>query len=323
MEWQYKIPVPTFSHKAVPEAKWFLLGSCFASHLGDDLSSHFINVCKNPLGIVYHPGSMLAQIRAIVEGRRISEKELRENQDLFSHFLFHSSFSGINSHEVVQAMNRALEDAEQQLTQASLVVITAGTALGYYHNETTEIVSNCHRFPAIHFKTRRITPEECAQIFEEIRALIHSYNPNAKIVLTVSPVKYYREGVREHLLSKSVLLIASKMMEERGFYYFPAYELMTEELRDYRFYAGDFCHPSGQAIAYIVSRFRECMFDEKTHKLYNMSHDFRLMSNHRIMHPGAIASIKHEQKVSRAMQEIIHAFPHVQEMIPLAKDPSL
>jgi hypothetical protein len=323
MEWQYKIPVPACSHKAVPEAKWFLLGSCFASHLGDDLSSHFINVCKNPLGIVYHPGSMLAQIRAIVEGRRISEKELLENGDLFSHFLFHSSFSGIHSHEVVQAMNRALEDAEQQLKQASFVVITAGTALGFYHNENAEIVSNCHRFPANHFKPRRSTLEECAQIFEEISALIHTCNPDAKIVLTVSPVKYYREGVREHLLSKSVLLLASKMMEERGFYYFPAYELMTEELRDYRFYAGDFCHPSDQAIAYITSRFRECMFDEKTHKLYNMAHDFRLMSNHRIMHPGAIASIKHEQKVSHAMHEIIHAFPHVQEMIPQPKEASL
>lgn len=316
MEWQYKISVPAFSQRAEPGANWFLLGSCFASHLGDDLSSHFIHVCKNPLGIVYHPESMLAQIRAIVEGLRIGEKDLREHQDLFSHFLFHSSFSGIHAHEVVQIMNKALEEAAQELRKASYVVITAGTALGYYLAESGEIVANCHRFPASHFQTRRSTPEECVQILEEIRALIHACNPEAKLILTVSPVKYYREGVRDHLLSKSVLLLASKTMEERGYYYFPAYELMTEELRDYRFYAADFCHPSEQAIAYISSRFRECMFEEKTHRLYAMAHDYRRILNHRIMHPGTQASLKHAQKITHAMQEIIHVFPHAKEMIP-------
>jgi len=312
MEWKYTLDIEPWSFRISAAESWFMTGSCFAGHLADDLSRHFFRVFSHPMGIVYHPSAMLSQFRILAGNASVKKEDLFFREGLYGHFLFHTSFSGVHPEEVLSRMNLRLQEAREHLRQASVLVLTPGTAKGYCLADSHIPVANCHKFPRSFFYESRLDVNACTEVFREIVACIRQVNPGVKIILTVSPVKYYREGVREQLLSKSVLLLAAKELEQEGILYFPAYELMTEELRDYRFYADDFCHPSPAAISYILSRFRDLALHEDAKQLYAMAGEFLSLHHHRIMHPETESARMHAIRKEKTRSELLDAFPHIQ-----------
>lgn len=224
-----------------------MLGSCFTTEVGQRLAADGIDVCINPTGNVYNPLSAAKTLVNLAEGRRYIEDELIEVQGLWRSLDHHTRLAAPTRAEAIEKINRSMETGGEALNRASHIVITFGTA--YVFERRGEVVCNCHKLPDREFVRRRLTIDEILRAWQP---LIDRFS-DKQLIFTVSPIRHKADDLHGNQLSKATLLLAIDAF--RGAEYFPAYEIMIDELRDYKFYAADKVHPSEEAVDLIHTRF--------------------------------------------------------------------
>jgi Mor family transcriptional regulator len=266
MELFTKTTLPAIAHKITHNEAILLSGSCFAANMGDRLTQAKFKVCVNPSGVVYNPAAIHDYLRRTLSGTPYTESDLFVSDGQYHSFGHHSSFSSANRDEALQKMNASREQAFACLKEGTWLIVTFGTAYVYRLKSGNRIVANCHKQPDALFDRSRMSVEEITDLWIPLLKAIRAINPCIKFLFTVSPIRHRKDGLHENQLSKATLLLAAEKLEQctEQSYYFPAYEIMNDELRDYRFYAEDMVHPSPLAIDYIWERFQTCLMDEAT-----------------------------------------------------------
>ena len=241
------------------------MGSCFAQHIGQKLTDYKFNVNINPFGILFNPQSIFklvnqAALNILVEGLGIVE-----TQGVFHHFDLHSDLSNINKEELLINANSKLTELGTQMANTNVIIYTFGTSVVYELKETGEIVANCHKMASNQFNRRLLEIDEIIHGFKVNYDLVKSINRDARFILTVSPVRHQKESFEQNNVSKSILRIACEKIREMlpDVEYFPAFEIMMDELRDYRFYAEDMLHPNAVATDYIWQKFGNVYFNDQ------------------------------------------------------------
>ena len=235
------------------------LGSCFSDEIGRRLSETGFKVLCNPFGTLYNPASIARSVELLAEGRHFTEDDIVRTPDGFSSFYHHSKFNRASAEEFLDNANRCLERDSESFAKAGFVLVTYGTAWVFRHKERNMTVSNCHKLPASEFERSRLDVEQCAALTEKMVSAF----PEKTWIFTVSPIRHLADGAHGNRLSKATLLLAiDKALEgKKNAFYFPAYEIMEDELRDYRFYQENMTHPTGQAADYIFERFADFAID--------------------------------------------------------------
>ncbi|MDR1171758.1 MAG: GSCFA domain-containing protein [Bacteroidales bacterium] len=263
-----------------------ILGSCFAENLGLRLQQLKFDVVLNPFGIVYHPAPAAHNLERIIAGNPYTTDELQHHNELWCSFDHHGRFSHPDVSECLRQINAELSRAHDALARSEWLFVTFGTAWAYRLKSSSRIVANCHKFPASDFKRIRFDVDEICAIWEETIDSLRQLNPAVKIVFTVSPIRHLRDGAHENQLSKSTLLLAvdrlNHELADTG--YFPAYEIVLDELRDYRFYNEDMTHPNDTAINYIWQRFCENYVTKDTLQTMKAVEDIIKAVAHRPIH---------------------------------------
>lgn len=251
------------------QSKCFLTGSCFTEAIGERMIRYKLPAMFNPLGVLYNPASISKIIRMMMHGRLLKEDDLHFHNGLWLSMDYHTLFSHPCKEACLSGINASLMTARMFLKQCKYLFITFGTAWIYIFKETGEIVANCHKIPATAFERKLLEPEDIVMDYQTLTEELHHYNPGVQIIFTVSPIRHMKDGAFQNQVSKSILLYAIYKLQKMSvkIHYFPAYEIFMDELRDYRFYAGDMLHPSEQGMAYIWDRFCDTYFDNQTKEI--------------------------------------------------------
>jgi hypothetical protein len=268
--------------------RWMLIGSCFTEHIGARLANAKFQTLVNPFGIVYNPVSMAACLARLAAGDRFfGQEELFLHNECWHSWEHHSRFSHPDATTALARINTAYRSAAGFLTQCDGLILTLGAAEVSILRETGKIVANNHKAPAAWFESRRLSVEEIVDALAEILLHLRQIRPELRIILSVSPVRHLRSGLVENQRSKAALLLACAEICEQipGAHYFPAYELLMDDLRDYRFYSADMLHPSELAVDYIWAYFSEQYFDAPTRQLNEQIEKIRAAMQHRPFHP--------------------------------------
>ena len=265
MELMTHIDIPKPSWTIGTGAKVLLVGSCFADEVGQRMVRGGFEAMVNPFGTLYNPASIAASLLRSISEREygVGDAELVQGAEdgVWHSWMHHSRFSSLNVEELVERMNRTMHEVADFIREADVLIVTLGTAVIYRLKETGMLVANCHKQRDELFVRERLSAYDIADQWRMLLQLLGSVNPKLKVLFTVSPIRHKRDGYHANQISKGILLQA---VDEMGVAYFPAYEIMMDELRDYRFYADDMIHPSEKAVAYIWQRFQDTYFDNQT-----------------------------------------------------------
>ena len=238
-------------------SKVLLLGSCFAQNMGAKLEYYKFQQCTNPFGILFHPVAIEKLITRAVNHTWFTSKDVFLQNEQWHCFLAHSKLSNTSEEDLISALNSALEKLRFSLLEASHVVFTFGTAWVYKHLEKDTIVANCHKVPQKEFVKQLLSPDDVSDVLLGIETKLRTINPTCSIINTVSPVRHIKDGLIANSRSKAHLIagVQEIVSPEKLNYYFPSYEIMMDELRDYRYYKEDLIHPNQTAIAIIWNAF--------------------------------------------------------------------
>lgn len=288
------------------------MGSCFSQEIGSRFSEAGFDAEVNPFGVVYNPLSLHTGLERLLFRREYLPSEVFRYGALFHSFEHHSSFSGTDAESVLQNINSSLRHASAKLCGASFLFITFGTAWVYERKSTGKVVSNCHKLPASEFARRRVSASEAAEIWRPLLEDLFSRLPRIKVILTVSPVRHLRDGAHENNLSKGELLLLCDRLQAlfpEDIYYFPSYEILLDELRDYRFYAEDMAHPSQQAVEYVWERLSDTFFTPST--IQCIAERKRLMRglSHRPLTPDREGYVKFLDNLAASFAALAAKYP--------------
>lgn len=286
-----------------------MLGSCFAENIGKKLIDCGFNVVMNPMGILYNPISIFSALERIVEGREFTEDELFCHNGLWTSFMHHGSFSHADKNEALKMMNERLKEGHEQLKDATHLIITFGSAEVYEHDG--KVVSNCHKLPAREFTHRLLSINEINNLYKSF--VIETQNiASLQTIFTVSPVRYLGDGAHHGQINKATLLLATNdICKKTGADYFPSYEIMMDELRDYRYYAEDMIHPSDVAINYIFERFAETYLTDEAIRTADEIRKIKKSLAHRPLHPDSEEYQNFKKKLSQQIAAIVEKYPNV------------
>lgn len=243
-----------------------LLGSCFSDNIGGKMRTGMMQALVNPFGTIYNPLSIAASVKRLISGEPIAGMTLFQQSGVWNSFAFHSRFSMGDKEATLNRMNSRIEQAHTALKQCKMLVITLGTAVVYRLNSTGEVVSNCHKVPQHEFSRSMASVDEMTRALNQMVDLLHEYNPELQIVFTISPIRHIADGLETNSLSKASLRVTvdNVINSHKGYTeYFPSYEIVMDDLRDYRFYATDMVHPSDVAVEYIWQTFQATYLDDR------------------------------------------------------------
>ncbi len=259
MKLQTQIPLCKAEHQIDYSSQLLLLGSCFSENIGAKLNYFKFRVLQNPFGILFHPLAIENLIVRAINKEYYSEDELFFLNERWHCFDAHSSLSDVSKYHLLDKLNAQLAATEEQLKKSTHVIITLGTAWVYRKKETKTTVANCHKVPQKEFDKQLLSIDEIRTSLQRIIHTIEKINKSAQLIFTISPVRHLKDGCVQNQQSKAHLITALHSIlpsRVRGLY-FPAYEIMMDELRDYRFYTTDMIHPNELAIEYIWDKFQE------------------------------------------------------------------
>ncbi|MDL2283413.1 GSCFA domain-containing protein [Odoribacter sp. OttesenSCG-928-G04] len=259
MELQTQIEIQSPEERITYDSRILMLGSCFAENVGKKLKYFRFTTDVNPFGIVYNPLSVRNVLDCLIEKRVFTEQDLLWNDGKWVSLFHHGSFSSPDASTCLEHINVRLQRAAENIRVADWLMITFGTSWVYRHLASGSVAGNCHKLPAGEFERYRLSISEIVEAYTALITRLTILNPNLKILFTVSPIRHWKDGAHGNQLSKSVLLLAidELVRQFKCAYYFPSYEIVMDELRDYRFYAEDMLHISETGIEYIWNRFKE------------------------------------------------------------------
>ncbi|MGI6073542.1 MAG: GSCFA domain-containing protein [Fermentimonas sp.] len=282
-----RVEIPKSSIKIDHSSRLMTFGSCFSDNIGEKLLHSKFNLVHNPFGILFNPASIEYAIRRLLRGDEFTTDELVINNGLFHSFMHHGSFSNSNEDDCLRHINSSFDVAKRFIRQTDVLIVTFGTAYIYRLKSNNMVVSNCHKFPSSYFVRERLTVDNIVDSWRQLIANILEKNENLKILFAVSPIRHLRDGAHDNQISKSILhLSVDRLMHDFGdaVGYFPSYEIMLDELRDYRFYDSDMLHPSDVAIEYIWGKFSDMFFSRETMEIIKEVEGIQKSINHRPIH---------------------------------------
>jgi len=283
-------------------SKILLLGSCFSENIGNKLSYFKFQSVQNPFGILFHPKAIERLITNAMNEKEYSSKDLILQNERWHSFDAHSSLSSPDKNELLKNLNTSIKLTNKQLKEASHIIITLGTSWIYRLIETDTHVANCHKIPQKKFLKEIFTIDKISESLEAIVSLIKSINANVSVLFTVSPVRHLKDGFLENQRSKSHLLAAiHEILKQPDVCYFPSYEIMMDELRDYRFYAEDMLHPNKIAINYIWNKFFKTWISVDAEKTMQEVETIQKGLQHRSFNPK---SKQHQQFLEKLEEKI-------------------
>ena len=280
---------------------FFGIGSCFVEQIGQKLSAHKFSIFYNPLGIAFNPASVALGLDRVSTPKSYRATDLFEHQGLWHSFDHHGSFSHPDIDQTLNNIHSAQENGHAQFKKSTVLLLTLGTANVWEHLAQNHIVSNCHKLPGQVFRRRRLSVAETVEIIGSSLQSLVATRPEIVVILTVSPVRYLREGLLENTRSKASLILAAEQLSQNfaQVHYFPAYELLMDDLRDYRFYAEDLAHPSPQATAYIWDYFKKSFFAPTVIQQMQEIEKIVHAAQHRTLHPE---SVSHRQFLTQQLE---------------------
>lgn len=269
--------------------KLLAIGSCFTEHIGQKLQHYKFDVVINPTGIVYNPISIANSLQLLLNQQVLTSTDLLFHQERWLSLQHHGRFSHHNQGTCLAQINQATKKGYTQLKNAHVLLLTLGTAFVYQYKATGQVVANCHQLPANQFDSYSIDTTTIVKTFERLFDQIQVLNPTIKIVFTVSPIRHWKDGAVQNQYSKATLLLAihELMNQYKNIFYFPAYEIMLDDLRDYRFYEADMIHPNQVAIDYIWQQFKEAYIEKKCWPMMKQIAQIRQSALHRPRNPSS------------------------------------
>lgn len=289
-----------------------LLGSCFSEHINEKFQYFKFDSFINPFGILFNPVAIETAVQHCVDRSTYSKKDLLEHGDTWLSLDHHSTFDQRNPKQVLADINREIENGHQALLKASHVIITLGTSWAYQWKEDQRIVGNCHKIPQRLFNKKLLSSDEILASLKQIIFLIRSINKQTRFIFTVSPVRHLKDGFIENTLSKSLLHKAiHDIIKEEEISYFPSYEIMMDDLRDYRFYQKDLVHPNDMAVDYIWTLFSESWISKEALHTMNDIEEIQKSLAHRPFDPDSEAHKLFLAKLEKRIQIIEDKFPQI------------
>lgn len=295
-------------------------GSCFSERIGSRLERGGLSLLVNPFGIQYNPLSIASGLRRLLQCRLFTASELVEHGGLYHSFAHHGRFSQTDPAQMLEEINGGLHHAASLLPRAEYLLLTWGTAYVYRLadprlGEVGEVVSNCHKFPEKSFARSRVSIDELLAVWHPLLEDLFARSPNLRVIQTVSPVRHLRDGAHGNALSKASLLLFAEALCERfptTCFYFPSYELLLDELRDYRFYAEDMVHPSPLAQRLVAERFASWMLDDEAQTGLPKAHRLHRELRHRPLHAEGQAHRERMEALRRRIDLFRSEYPLAQ-----------
>ncbi|HVM88107.1 MAG TPA: GSCFA domain-containing protein [Puia sp.] len=291
MEFMLDIPINAPDVKINYRDKILLIGSCFTEHIGNYMSELKFDVFQNPNGILFDPQSVASSIISYIQAKQYEENDLIYLNELWQSWQHHSIFSKTDKRECIEAINDSQKKAHSFLAKTKWLIVTLGSSFSYRLFENNLPVANCHRAPAQWFHKHFMNIEEINAILDNCIHQLFQFNPEIRIVLTVSPVRHIRDGVTENNRSKARLIevVHHLINKFSRLYYFPAYELVIDVLRDYRFYDKDMVHPNYQATEFVLQNFTRYFIDEESRNILDELRKIIIAKKHKAAHPSTSA----------------------------------
>ncbi|MFL0352029.1 GSCFA domain-containing protein [Xanthomarina sp. GH4-25] len=317
MKLQTTIPLKKQPYNLIDyHSKLLLFGSCFVENMGVKLEYFKFQNLQNPFGILFQPLAIENLITNAINKKVYTEEDVFYFNEQWYSFETHSKFSSFSKEDLLHHLNEQIKATNKHIKAASHIIITLGTAWVYRQIETDTIVANCHKVPQKKFLKELLSIEAISESLQSIIALIKSVNDTATVIVTVSPVRHLKDGFVENTRSKAHLISAihslfSSRTMSKGLYYFPSYEIMMDELRDYRFYAEDMIHPSQTAISYIWERFQEVWMSNEASKTMEEVDAIQKGFQHKPFHPNSEAHKLFLQKLSDRKVKLQSHFSHI------------
>lgn len=287
------------------------LGSCFTENIGNKMIDLKFPVLINPFGVLYNPVSVRQSIEILLDKRNFKESDLSFYNNQWYSFYHDTEFSNTDKNECLNNINHKLNEAREHLEKVKYIIITFGTAWVYEYIESAKVVSNCHKIPAKKFRRFKLGVEDIFVNWAKLINRIEDFNPDLKIIFTVSPVRHWKDGAVQNQLSKSTLILAINQLMKifDQVEYFPSYEIMMDDLRDYRFYADDMLHPSKVAIDYIWENFSETYFDSETKNTIKEVEKIVQAYNHRPLNPNTNNHTNFKESTLNKINELNKKYP--------------
>ncbi|PWI31147.1 GSCFA domain-containing protein [Flavobacteriaceae bacterium LYZ1037] len=317
MKLQTTIPLKKQPYNQIDyHSKLLLFGSCFVENMGEKLEYFKFQNLQNPFGILFQPLAIENLITNAINKKVYTEEDVFYFNEQWYSFETHSKLSSFSKEDLLHHLNEQIKATNKHIKAASHIIITLGTAWVYRQIETDTIVANCHKVPQKKFLKELLSIEAISESLQSIIALIKSVNDTATVIVTVSPVRHLKDGFVENTRSKAHLISAihslfSSRTMSKGLYYFPSYEIMMDELRDYRFYAEDMIHPSQTAISYIWERFQEVWMSNEASKTMEEVDAIQKGFQHKPFHPNSEAHKLFLQKLSDRKVKLQSHFSHI------------
>ena len=309
MQFTTKIPIQKFQNPITYESKIMALGSCFAENMSEKFEYFKFQNSVNPFGIIFNPLSIEKLVNRIVNNIEFTENDIFFYNDLWHCYEVHSELSNPNKEEFLTTLNALISSSNKQLNSSTHIIITYGTSWVYRNIESNKIVANCHKVPQKQFSKEILSIETIEKSIQNTIQLIQKINPNCNFIFTVSPVRHIKDGFTENQRSKAHLISAIHSYNLQPTTYFPSYEIMMDELRDYRFYIQDMLHPNQTAIDYIWERFSENYISDESQKVMQEVDNIQKSLLHRPFNPNSESHHIFLENLNKKIQMLQNQFP--------------
>lgn len=311
-ELQLSLSTPTIHHQDC----LVFLGSCFSEHIANKCSFFGLRAQKNPTGILYNPVSIAKVLLMLINRDSLEEKSIIQRESVYVYDHFHGDFYGKSPEGLVQKWNACIDSFHAFWAKAKFLLVTLGSANVYTRKETNEIVGNCHKQPNKLYEKALLSISEIVDSLQLIQALCVKAEQPKELILTCSPVRHLRDGMVQNSRSKAHLLAAiHQIVDSSNGTYFPSYELMMDDLRDYRFYKDDLLHPTDRAVDYIWEKFSDRFFDEETMNLSRSIEKLRKQQLHRSFHEDSDGNRQFQSKIREIEKKLVEQHPYLVETI--------
>lgn len=306
MNFTTQIPISKHKNNISHKDKIMLLGSCFTENIGNKLSINGFETLINPFGILYNPFSICSSLNRIIYLKFLDSEDLVKVNEFWFSYEHHGVFRDEKCDNLLQTINLGITKANLFLKQTNWLIITLGTAWVFFLRENNKILGNCHKLNPQLIDKKLLSVDEIVENISLTINNIREINPNIKIILTVSPIRHWKQGYRENIISKSALHLATNQLCEtiNDCFYFPAYEIVMDELRDYRFYQADMLHPSEIAVDYIWEKFSTHLFSGSTANLCKDYCKLHSMKQHKAFNPESQGYKNHLIKIAKLEKEL-------------------
>ncbi|MFY0483389.1 GSCFA domain-containing protein [Flavobacterium sp. PLA-1-15] len=313
MQFRTQIPISKSNCQIDYNSKIVSIGSCFAENIGDKFEYFKFQNTVNPFGIIFNPVSIEKIVRRVVEKDYYTGKDVFFANGRWHCFEVHSELSSSDKESFIEKLNQLIEHVFIAISQSTHIIVTYGTSWVYREKEYSEIVANCHKLPQKQFDKELLSVEVNQNSIRSTIDMVHQLNPDASLVFTVSPVRHIKDGFVENQISKAQLITAlhSSISGFPSSSYFPSYEIMMDELRDYRFYAEDMLHPNQTAIDYIWKLFAEAHFSTETFSVMTLVENIQKAINHRPFDENGAEHQKFLSNLQDKIKKIQEKVPHI------------